>query len=164
MRKIIFVSICSTFLIVTALWSQAAAGSLSGKVTNTKGAAIPNAAVTVTNVNTNTSVKVLSSSDGSFTVNNIAAPGTYTIEVETAGYKKAREQNVVLATAGPATVNVTLLAGEPTDVVDLTAKAPASQPESGELAGVINTAEIREPPPIERETQSVGEGKRGEMG
>jgi len=155
MRKTLFVYLCALLVLVTTVWAQGSNnGSLSGKVTNTKGEAVPNASVTVTNANTNTSVKALSGSDGTFTVSPVT-PGTYTIEVETPGFKRAREENVVLATAAPATVNVTLLSGNPTDVVDLDATAHEAQTDNGEINAVLNEAKIKELPVIDRNRQEL---------
>jgi hypothetical protein len=140
---------------LTTVWAQVGnTGSLSGKVTNSKGDAVPNAAITVTNATTNSSVKVLSGSDGTFTVSPVT-PGTYTIEVESTGYKRAREENVVLATAAPATVNVSLTTGNPAEVVDLNATAHEAQIDNGEINAVLNEAKIKELPVIDRNRQEL---------
>ena len=154
MRKILFLCLCAVLLIVSSLLAQFGTGTLSGKVTDGKGNAVPNASVTVTNASNNSSVKVLSRADGTFTVSPVTA-GTYTIEVESPGFKRAREENVVLATAGPATVNVTLTTGNPTDVVDLTATSPAVQSDNGERDAVLNEAQVKELPVIDRNHQEL---------
>src|SRR5215471_14730749 len=154
MRKTLFVCLCAVLLIVSSLLAQSGTGTLSGKVSDNKGNAVPNAAVTVTNTTNNSSLKVLSRADGTFTVSPVSA-GTYTIEVESAGYKRAREENVVLASSGPATVNVTLTTGSPTEVVDLTATSPAVQSENGEVNAVLNETKVRELPVIDRNHQEL---------
>src|SRR5215471_8609202 len=142
MHKRIFVCICAMLVVVTSIWAQNTVGStLTGKVTNSKGAAVPNATVTLTNANTKNSVKVLSGPDGMFTLAPVP-PGTYSMEVESAGYKRAVQDNIVLATTAPATVNVTLIAGNPKDVVKLTATAPAIQTDNGEIHMTLNEAQL----------------------
>jgi hypothetical protein len=96
----------------------------------------------------------MSGSDGAFTLNPIS-PGTYTIEVETAGYKRAREENVVIAGTGPATVNVSLVSGNPAEVVDLTATAHEAQADSGEINAAFNETKIKELPVIDRNHQQL---------
>src|SRR5437588_9860634 len=87
--------------VATALWAQSTGGTLSGKITSASGAAVPNAEITVTNVNANTSQKVLTGPDGSFTVSNLT-PGTYRVEVVTQGFKRTSQQNIELTTTTPA--------------------------------------------------------------
>jgi hypothetical protein len=82
-------------------------------------------------------------------------PGTYTIEAEVAGYKRAREQNVVIAGSGPATVNISLVAGNPKDVVNFTATAPAIQTDHGEINVTLNEIQIKELPIIDRNHQQL---------
>src|SRR5215469_9376932 len=118
MRKTILEGMCILLLIAaTTLWGQSVSGTLSGKVLTANGTAIPNAAVTVTNVSSNSSQKVLTGPDGSFSVSGLP-PGTYRVDVETAGYKRTSQQNVELTTNTPESVNITLEVGSTTDTVE----------------------------------------------
>jgi hypothetical protein len=96
----------------------------------------------------------LSGPNGTFTVSPIT-PGTYRIEVEAAGYKRALEDNVVIANAGPATVNVSLVSGNPADVVKFTATAHLIQTDNGEISAVVNEAQVRMLPVIDRNHQEL---------
>src|SRR3954462_14475004 len=102
MRKTILQLAC-LFLLTGAnyLFAQSVSGTLSGKITNAAGAAIPNAAVIVTNVSSNNAQRALTGPDGSFTVSGLP-PGTYRVDVETTGYKRTTQQDVILTTGGPA--------------------------------------------------------------
>src|SRR5262245_34081635 len=98
MRKVyLWIVVSILFTAALPAWAQGVSGTLSGNITNASGAGVPNAAVIVTGTAAgSTSVRVLTGPDGSFRVANLA-PGTYRIEVESAGYKRTTQQNVELA-------------------------------------------------------------------
>ena len=50
----------------TAMWAQAGGGSMVGTVHDPAGAVVPNAAVTITNTDTNTTYPVATNGDGRF--------------------------------------------------------------------------------------------------
>src|SRR5690348_12402696 len=93
-----------------SLLAQTATGNLSGRITNGSGAPVANAAVTITNVDTNVSQRLLTSSDGSFSLRN-QPPGTYRLEVESAGFKRSTTNNIILSTSTPGTVTIVLEPG-----------------------------------------------------
>jgi hypothetical protein len=155
MRKTVLQFVCVLLLsAATTLWSQTGAGTLSGRVTNATGAGVPNAAVTVTNVNSNASVKALTGSDGTFSVAGLA-PGTYRVDIETAGYKRTSQQNIELAATGPATVNITLEAGSINESVELKGTAPAIQTGNAEHSVGLGTRTVRELPIQDRNHQEL---------
>jgi len=142
------------FALVPLAWAQANGGKLSGKVTTVQGNGIPNAAVTVTNVNSNASQKVLTGPDGAFSIPNLA-PGTYRISVETAGYKRTTQQNIVLNATGSTPVNITLEAGNMNQTVEIKGHAPSIQTQSGEVSISIGSRMLRELPVIDRNQQQL---------
>src|SRR5262245_55684187 len=103
-----FTPIIVLLLVVCApiLIAQTTGGTLSGTITSPSGAAVANAAVTVTNTSTNASQRVLTGPDGTFTISGLA-PGTYRLEVESAGYKRSSQQSLALTTS-MTPVNITL--------------------------------------------------------
>ncbi|HJT90082.1 MAG TPA: TonB-dependent receptor [Bryobacteraceae bacterium] len=161
MRKILSQLTCILLFSAVAVWGQeTAGGTLSGKVTSAVGAAVPNAAVTVTNVNTNASQKVLTGPDGSFTITGLPS-GTYRVDVETAGFKRTSQQNVELTTTGPATVNVTLEPGNVNESVEIKGNSPATQDFNGQVGIGIGTRPVRELPVIDRNHQQLAEMQTG---
>src|SRR5436190_20033820 len=67
-----------------------------GTVTDSSGATVPNATVTVTETQTGISRKTTTTSDGVYTVPYLA-PGVYRVEVENPGFKKFSRDSVGLA-------------------------------------------------------------------
>jgi len=154
MRKTLWQGLCAFLLCAaTALWAQGGNGTLSGKVTSAEGTGVPNATVTVTNTSTHASQKVLSAADGSFSL--ALPPGTYRVDVETAGYKRTSQQDVVLNTTGNTHVNITLQAGNMNDTVAIKGHAPAVQTSGGEVSSALGERTIRELPVVDRNSQQL---------
>jgi len=98
------------FVIVSAglLFGQGGAnGTILGTVTDNSGAVVANARVDVTNVATSVTSHSQTSSEGNFTVPYLA-PGAYRVTVEAPGFQKAVAENIVLAVAQQARVNVSM--------------------------------------------------------
>lgn len=145
------------FLLLSAtaiLQGQTATGTLSGKVTSAQGNAVPNAAVTITNQQTNVSQRVLTGPDGSFTVAGLA-PGAYRVEVESAGFKRAATTPMQLTVGAPASINITLEPGPSTETVELTAVAPMATIDSGVTVLALPTRPVRSYPIVDRNYQEL---------
>ncbi len=128
-----------------AIIGQTNKGGITGTVSDQKGAAIPGATVTITNVATNTSVTVTTSSEGSFTVSNVE-PVLYDIKIESASFKKALVQKVKVDTASVATVNVVLEVGNVSQEVTIQADAQMVNTDSGTISQTITERQLRDLP------------------
>lgn len=145
-----FLPVLSVLLLcLSTAQAQSVTGTLSGKVTGANGAAVPSAAVTVTNVNTNTSQKMVTTADGSFSVSGLA-PGTYRVEVESTGYQKTAQQTVTLTAPGPISVNITLEAGNTNETVEIKGTSPMTQGDNGEVGVGLGMRTMQELPVADR--------------
>ena len=84
------ITLCFTVLLMMAgrLFAQAGAtGTILGTVTDSSGAIIPNAKVTVTNTETNVDFRTVTSSAGDFNAPALN-PGHYKVTVEATGFEK----------------------------------------------------------------------------
>ncbi len=87
--RILWSLLVSLGMIVSAslsLYGQSTYGSIAGSVTDTSGAAITDAKVTLTNLGTSEKRTQSSGADGLFTFVNLF-PGQYRIDVEKQGFK-----------------------------------------------------------------------------
>jgi hypothetical protein len=103
-------AILSIFLSHGADAQNINAGEIRGVVTDSGGAAVPNAPVSVRNTQTGVTTTVKSNSDGLYDVPQLT-PGTYTINFTVPSFKTYSQQNVLLQ-AAPITVNAVLEVGD----------------------------------------------------
>ena len=94
-------------LSIPFLIAHAAGGRIEGKITDPKGAAIPNAAVTITNQATKQEFTATTDAQGRYKVEGLPA-GTYTVRVAVKGFNEGRNDEVKVADDGAATIDVRL--------------------------------------------------------
>jgi hypothetical protein len=146
--------LCLLFVCVPMVWAQTTGGTLSGKITSPSGTGVANAAVTITNVSTDVSQRVLTGPDGTFTIAGLA-PGAYKVEIESAGFKRTAQQNIELQATGPSTINITLEPGSTAETVEIKGRAPAVQSENGEVSTGVYTRMVGELPVVDRNHQQL---------
>ena len=96
----------SVLLLAAApLLAQSDRGQITGTVTDTKGAVVPGAQITVTDLNTGEMRKTTSSGQGDFTVPQLKAD-PYRVVVEQQGFKTATVDNVQIAVQVTRTVEI----------------------------------------------------------
>ncbi len=100
-------------------------GTILGQVTDSAGAAVPNATVIVANSGTGQSRQVQTNDEGLYNVSPLI-PGEYTVSVEQTGFKKS-VINVTLSTRDRRPVNVVLEVGDASETVTVTADPPLIQ-------------------------------------
>jgi hypothetical protein len=124
--------------------AQELAATLSGAVTDSTGAVIPHATVTVTQNGLNSGQRVVTSDDsGNYVVTNLSA-GTYTVSVASTGFQSYLAKNVVLNVAEKRGFNIQLKAGAADTTVTVEASAVAVDTESSAQGGTIDGQQIRE--------------------
>src|SRR5213080_3886149 len=114
-----------------------AVSRINGTVTDQSGAAVPDAKVTVTNVDTNVSQTTVTTSVGTYLIVDLN-PGTYIVKVEKAGFKSFVDKNVVVVGGATSTANATLDPGAVTETVEVTAPEVALQTEQPEMGTTIS--------------------------
>ncbi|MFL6466764.1 MAG: carboxypeptidase-like regulatory domain-containing protein, partial [Pyrinomonadaceae bacterium] len=82
-----------TILLSLAVLGQTNKGSISGSVTDQKGAAVPGATVIITNVATKQTVTLVTSQEGLFAA-TLIEPVTYDVLVEAKGFKKSLVEKI----------------------------------------------------------------------
>lgn len=132
-------------LLSLAVFGQTNRGAISGTVTDSTGAAIPGAKVTVTNLGTNQSITINTSDDGAFSATSLE-PVKYSVLVEAANFKTSVIPEVKVDTATTQTVNVVMDAGNITEKVTITADAPLLNTESGTTGKTITERQLEDVP------------------
>ena len=122
------VSPCRTALAALVLFvsvapSQETRGMIYGRVTDPQGAVVPGVRVTVTNVDTNTSIGTQTNASGYYEA-NLLLHGNYQVSFEAAGFRRLVRRGIVLPMSSRVEVSVTLELGPVAESVTVEAAAP----------------------------------------
>jgi hypothetical protein len=127
-----------------ALYAQTDTARVEGTVTDSSGAAISGATVTITDLQNNAVMTVKSGSKGDFTASALE-PGTYHAEVTASGFSTEVE-DFKLDVSQVQALNFKLAIGAATTTIEVTDAAPMVQTESSESGLVINDRELTDLP------------------
>ena len=134
------------FASVPNLSAQVLYGTLTGRVTDSTSAAIPNAKVTVRNQGTGEIRETTTNGEGEYTLRDLDA-GAYTLSVPSvATFATFNEKDVQISTNRESRVNVALALASVTAEVNVTDSAPMLQTETAEVNHEISQSEIAELP------------------
>lgn len=131
--------------LTAATWAQRDLATIVGTVTDQQGAAVPAAKVTITEDATGLRYQVESGTGGEY-VRPALKPGTYSVEVESKGFKRALQHGVILTAGDRVGVNISLTLGEVSQSVDIVAEAPLLQTESTIVGANIDSKQVGELP------------------
>jgi hypothetical protein len=120
-------------------------GSITGRITDNGGAAVANAAVTIANTATNASSATTTNESGDYTALYLI-PGSYTVTVEAAGFKKSTRQNIELRVGDKLQIDMQLEVGNVSDTVNITSDAPLLETNTASAGQVIDRRRISELP------------------
>lgn len=116
-------------------------GNITGTISDSQGAVVAGARVTVTNTATGVSSSTLTNSTGYFEVDSIDA-GAYSVSVEAPGFAELNRQGLVLYASNVLTLPLTLSVGKSTQVVTVSGEAPLLNTESGLTGQSLTTREL----------------------
>jgi len=140
----------SVFLLTPSASAQFNA-TVQGSVTDSTGAVIPDAVVTLTNNDTKKSQKTNTSGDGFYRFSGLA-PGHYAVKAEKTGFKTQALSDVVVGAEAPAGVNIVLQPGEISQTVTVSAETtPLLDTENANIGGELTTQQIRRLPQLGRD-------------
>src|SRR5882724_12219467 len=111
-RRIRITSITLPLLLcVSAGFAQTPTGTVQGTVLDETGAAIPNAAIQVTNIPTNETKSLTTDSAGRYVL-PFLTPSNYSITAQAKGFSSARVENVKIDVSQNRSVDFTLKVGK----------------------------------------------------
>lgn len=141
-RLILVVLLLTLFASVTpASWAQKDTGTIVGSVKDPSGAVVPNASVTVTDVEHGQTLNTTTNSDGDFVASPLRV-GRYTVTVQQSGFKKAVSVPVDLDVQQRVAVNVVLQVGEISESVVVSSATPLLESETSELGQVVDSQRV----------------------
>jgi hypothetical protein len=118
---------------------------ISGVITDSSGARLPGANVTIVNQDTGISRSVDTNTDGFFAV-PLLQPGQYMITAKSAGFATQIQTGITLEVGAHEVLNFSLQVGQMTQSVEVTTEAPTVELASSTISAVVNSNTVRELP------------------
>ena len=130
---------------VPAVFAQRDLSTILGTVTDPSGAAIANAKVVITEEATGLVYSLNTNESGEY-IRSAMKPGTYSVEVEAPGFKKALQRGITLTAGDRTGINLTLTVGDIGQSIEVTAGAPLLQAESTIIGADLSSKSVSELP------------------
>ncbi|HLV96579.1 MAG TPA: carboxypeptidase-like regulatory domain-containing protein [Candidatus Acidoferrales bacterium] len=138
-------------------------GSLRGTVTDSQGAAVEGATVTLTNTQTNATLSSTTDANGIYQFNALpAAP--YQLTVEKSGFAKKVMERVSIIPEQPNSLDVQLEVGQVQQSVTVSGTTYALDTETANIAGTVNQNEVQHMPSAGRDVFKLIELAPGVFG
>src|SRR6202790_2759237 len=138
-------------LAVTLLWcagllgAQSTNASLTGRITDSSKAVVPDVKVVVINTGTRIRYETITNETGSYYVTDLS-PGTYRIEVEKLGFKVVIKSDLILHVQDALEVNFEMVLGSASESVTVQGGAPLLDTESATMGTVVEQRQVNELP------------------
>lgn len=125
-------------------FAQNVSGTLTGIVSDSSGAVVPNASVTMKNEDSGDLRKTVTNGEGYFSITAVQ-PGKYTVTVDAKGFKGWEQRGIVFNSGDKRTLSeITLTVGAAGETVLVEGTISEISPvDSGEKAAVITTKELQ---------------------
>lgn len=138
--------LCTVLLLVTCIASaQEFRSTLSGRVLDTSGAAIPGIKVTAINNETGARFETAATESGEYTL-PFLAPGPYRLQAEAPGFKQYVQERIQIGTNTRVSQDITLEVGSQAEAVTVTADASLLATATASVGQVIGTQQIENLP------------------
>jgi len=148
--KLSFLGISLVVFSPALLFGQSEKGSILGIVTDSTGAAVPGAAVTITNLGNKTTQTLTTNEEGRYEA-PFLNPAAYSVTVKANGFKTALVNEVLLNVGRRESVNVQLETGDiSAQVVVTDTSTPLLQTESASIGTVVTTKQLTDLPSQDR--------------
>ncbi len=132
-------------LLVFALWGQTFRGNLSGTVTDSSGAALASAAVSLSNPKTGLNQATVTSGEGMFLFPELPA-GTYQLTIRHPGFEVKKVENVEVAVSKTTDLRVQLGLAQQSAVVEVSASGVNVDTTTSSLVAVVNSKAVQDLP------------------
>ncbi len=123
--------------------AQSTTSTLVGKITDSNGASVAGAEITATQTGTNLTRTVVSGENGEYTITQLP-PSVYKVTVTMANFKTAVSEDVTLLTDTTTRINLTLEAGNISEVVTINSEPPVINTDTPEKGEVITERQVTE--------------------
>jgi len=137
-------TLCVLFLLAvlcaTLAYSQAVNATLLGTIADPSGGVVPNAKVSITEVNTGVVKTTTTNESGNYNFPDLP-PGTYKVSVELSGFKRAEQSGIDVLVNTSRRVDIQLQPGTVSESIEVTGAPPMLQTDRADTGSQIETAQ-----------------------
>lgn len=147
---ILLIAAASAFLSTDGIAQSSVSGSISGTITDSTGALIVGATVTLTNTDRGETIRVLKTNSAGFYTAGSLPLGTYSVSVSDQGFKTETVSGIKLHAEDSLTLNRSLAPGSVSDVISVNASEMQLNLENASSEGLINSVQMEQMPLLTR--------------
>jgi len=126
-------------------FAQEFRATLSGRVFDSSGGAVPGARIQAINTANNETTTATTDLSGAYTI-PFLRPGLYRMTVTAQGFKAFTRENITLQVGQIAGVDVTLEVGQVSESIEVTAEVALLETQTASRSGIVNTTQVAELP------------------
>ena len=145
LKRVLFVAVLTFSFVTARLMGQSIFGAIIGAVTDSSGAAVPDAVIEVTKTDENVTRSVITSPQGSYQAVNLK-PGTYKIVAKKTGFSTVELSGVVLDARQERRADISLNVASVNQTVEVTAAPTVVNTENGTISDTKGFQEVTELP------------------
>lgn len=151
----LLISVLLVLALAVAVHGQSTTQTVQGLVTDTSGASIPGAKMTLTNMDTGVEQTVTTNETGNYTFTLVQVGENYQVKCETEGFQTAVATGIRMETGGQPRQDFTMEVGAVTETIEVVANNVGLVTENATIGGVIENRRIVELPLNGRNVQSL---------
>jgi hypothetical protein len=125
--------------------AQTSFGSIVGTVTDSSGASIPGASLTLTNIGTSERRTATARTGGNYQFLNLI-PGDYWLEVENRGFKRYRREPIRVEVESSLRIDAQMQLGDVAEVLTVTAETPLLQTQTATVGQLVEARIVQDMP------------------
>lgn len=156
----VVISLLTVLVGGACLFAQTQQGRIVGRVTDSTGAVVPSATVTIQNTETGVKRVLQTSSSGDYAAPNLN-PGLYSVTVEAPSFKTFQRKGIRLEVATDIRIDTELKPGAVSEIMEVSGAAPLVDTVTDTLGGTITNKSINELPLQGRDFQNLLELRPG---
>jgi hypothetical protein len=140
-----FACVCLLSILSSSLNAQVDQGAITGIVSDPSGAVVPNAKVTLRNIDIGLTLETVTSNSGQYTFSPVRI-GNYTVTASAQGFSSTTQQNLKVNVQQRLEVNIQLQLGSATETVTVTGAPPQLQTTEASVGQVIDSTTLNNLP------------------
>jgi hypothetical protein len=127
------------------LFGQAATASISGRVTDSSGAAIPNATVTIKNTATSATQTATTDEQGRYNLLDLPI-GPYDLTISKTGFQNVSRTGLTLTVGAAPVLDFQMMVGQASESVNVSAEVTQVETTTAAVSSLVNQTQMRELP------------------